>query len=132
MAVQVHQATSLWGPPSNAWLESVGTQINILARQAGSRGWDGGDAAPVTTAAVRAALTVLEETMCADTVPPAMVPTVDGGLQMEWHCRGVDLEVYVEANGAVSAWGREGSREWENDHYSPGTLSKELSRLTSP
>ena len=35
---------------------------------------------------------------------PALVPTVRGGLQLEWHRQGVDIEVEVDPNGSVSWW----------------------------
>lgn len=77
------------------------------------------------------AITVLRDAMTADTIPPAVVPTADGGLQLEWHTKGVDLEVYVDANGHVSAWCQEGAREWEEDYLPRARLSKELARLTT-
>jgi len=94
-------------------------------------GWDGADAKPVSDAAVETTLGVLSDVMSADSVVPFFVPTPDGGIQLEWHCAGVDLEVYVEHDGRVSAWCREGSREWEEDYYSRAKLSKELSLLTT-
>jgi hypothetical protein len=93
-------------------------------------GWDGAGGLPVSDAALQMALGVLSETMSSDSVAPEVVPTSDGGLQLEWHFAGVDLEVYVEPDGRISVWCREGSREWEEDYYPRAKLSKELSLLT--
>jgi hypothetical protein len=93
--------------------------------------FDGASARPITADALASTLTLLEETMAWDTVAPQIVPVSDGGLQLEWHCAGVDLEVYVDSDGRVSAWCREGSREWEEDFYPRSRLRKELSLLSS-
>jgi hypothetical protein len=100
----------------------------VIALEAG---WDGSNGRPMTVDAFITALKVLEETMAWDTVAPTIVPVSDGGVQLEWHCAGVDLEVYIEPGGQISAWCREGSREWEEDFYPRARLSKELSLLTS-
>ncbi|MER7275859.1 hypothetical protein ABT369_15510 [Dactylosporangium sp. NPDC000244] len=93
-------------------------------------GWDGEQAQPLSDRAFEMAITILVDTMSIDTVPPQIVPTYDGGLQLEWHCAGVDLEVAVESNGQVSVWFRESGREWEEERYPRARLSKELSLLT--
>jgi hypothetical protein len=92
--------------------------------------WDRSGARAVTFEAFERALQVLSDTMSDDSVAPHFVPVGDGGIQLEWHCAGVDLEVYIEPDGRVSAWCREGSREWEEDYYPQARLAKELSLLT--
>ena len=52
-------------------------------------GWDLYGAEPITTAA----LDVLHAL--------AVVPTVDGGVQVEWHVNGEDVEIAVAPDGAV-------------------------------
>lgn len=37
-----------------------------------------------------------------ETWPPVVVPTVRGGLQLEWHTQGVNVEVCVESPESVS------------------------------
>jgi hypothetical protein len=110
------------------WVEEVVERIDRLGDLEDD--WDGAGATPASAEAVRTALVVLAETMAPDSVAPHFVPTPDGGLQLEWHCVGVDLEIYVEADGRVSAWCREGSRAWEEDVYPRVRLAKELSLLT--
>ena len=61
------------------------------------------------------ALQLLAATMRPATPAPIVVPTVRGGLQLEWHQRDVDLEVEVPPSGAVQVAYEnlaEG-REWE-------------------
>ena len=128
--VTVQPNVDVWSdrglPP---WVEPLFGRLRaVLSLQ---NGWDGANASPITSSALVAALMVLQETMAWDTVPPAVVPVADGGMQLEWHCTGVDLEVYIDPDGSVSAWCREGSREWEEDFYPRARLRKELSLLTS-
>jgi hypothetical protein len=55
--------------------------------------WDSYGAPPVDPKHVDAALKLLADVMRDDTPPPAVVPTSRGGVQIEWHTKGVDLEV---------------------------------------
>lgn len=130
VGVSVEPTGDVWARTSGpAWIEDV---LNRLAEMRTlPRGWDGQDGVRATMSAIVAAITVLSETMATNTVPPAIVPTSNGGLQLEWHKNGVDLEVYVDANGHVSAWCQEGAREWEEDYFPRTRLTKELSRLTT-
>lgn len=127
--VAVQSDIDVWSDRSlPAWIYPLVEQMeSILALKPG---WDGPGSQPVTSDALRASLMVLEETMARDTIAPTVVPVSDGGLQLEWHCTGVDLEVYVEHDGRLSAWCREGSREWEEDFYPRARLAKELSLLS--
>jgi hypothetical protein len=111
------------------WIEELIDRFNFVLTL--EPGWDGANSVSVTSNALEVALNVLEETMAWDTIAPVVVPVPDGGIQLEWHCAGVDLEIYVESDGRVSAWCREGSREWEEDFYPRARLRKELSLLTT-
>lgn len=64
-------------------------------------GWDSYEAKPVSSQAARAAIAFLVK--AASAVPnlpvPAVVPTVPGGIQLEWHRQGVDLEIEFKQDG---------------------------------
>jgi hypothetical protein len=128
--VAVQSSANVWSDRSlPPWIDPLIERLeSVLTLEAG---WDGAQASTITNDALAATLSVLEETMAWDTITPAVVPVTDGGVQLEWHCAGVDLEVYIDAEGRVSAWCREGSREWEEDFYPRARLRKELSLLTS-
>lgn len=120
---------SLWASEDfPAWVNDVAARMDKVV--ALEDGWDRANGKSTSIPAIEMALVVLADTMANDSIPPQIIPTTDGGLQLEWHCAGVDLEVYVEADGSVSAWCREGSREWEEDFYPRARLTKELSLLT--
>jgi hypothetical protein len=57
--------------------------------------WDSYGAPRVAPACVAAALRWLVETLRDDTPTPSIVPTSRGGVQIEWHTRGIDMEIEV-------------------------------------
>lgn len=58
------------------------------------KGWDSYDAKPPTPEALRAARGFLDGLGLA-----WIVPCSDGGVQVEWHVNGVDVEVTFQPNG---------------------------------
>lgn len=77
--------------------------------------WDTYGAAPIAAEAVAAAAALLLRTASGDTPKPSVVPTVDGGVQLEWHRHGIDLEVEIRPTGEYSAFYEDRVRgtEWE-------------------
>jgi hypothetical protein len=130
LKVAKRSAFDVWSSAETTieWVVPVLEQINAIGEL--EDGWAGPDSRQIADPAIQQALGILSDTMARDTVPPQVVPTAEGGLQMEWHYSGVDLEVYVEPDGHTSAWCREGSREWEEDFFARARLTKELSLLT--
>ena len=68
-------------------------------------GWNSYGAKPIANEAVKAAIAFLVEAIPAipNVVAPAVVPTVRGGLQLEWHRQGVDLEIEFGPD-ATGSW----------------------------
>ena len=64
--------------------------------------WDSYGARPIDPNAVVFALEFLRTSLPHDGKAPQIVPTSTGGLQLEWHANGVDLEVEVDPSGDVS------------------------------
>jgi len=60
-------------------------------------GWDSYGAKPIDRQRAAAALYVVWMSIAAGAPPPAIVPTSDGGIQLEWHRCGVDLEIRAPA-----------------------------------
>ena len=79
--------------PAAKWVAAALERIEELTALA--RGWDGYDAKPIdATVAVQAVRFVLDHAY--PTVPqPAIVPSADGGIQIEWHRGGLDFEVSI-------------------------------------
>jgi hypothetical protein len=55
--------------------------------------WNSYGGKPIQKKAMAAALAFLERMMQAPTPRPQMVPTSQGGVQLEWHERGIDIEI---------------------------------------
>lgn len=79
-------------------------------------GWDSYGAQPLSASAVRRCINFLPSLLPDDALSPSIVPTRDGGIQFEWHHRGIDLEIKFPPAGPISyAFADEGTgedREW--------------------
>lgn len=75
------------------------------------RGWDSRNASPVSYTALRRTIEFLLEYVADGIDCPVVVPTVRGGLQLEWHNNGVDVEVEVGSDGHVSCLAEDRSSE---------------------
>ena len=75
-----------------------------LALRQLSRGWNSYDARAISDRAVAHAIRFLLYTASdiKAIARPSVVPTVRGGVQLEWHSGGVDLEVEFGTRGPVS------------------------------
>jgi hypothetical protein len=66
--------------------------------------WDSYGARPIDARAVDAALRLLRATMQPNTPLPSVVPMSRGDVQLEWHVRGLDIEIVVPAQGTIRVW----------------------------
>lgn len=99
-------------------LNSIAKSINeMLSLQPG---WDSYGGLPTTEMAARKAIKIISAILSKASCPPAVVPVGDGGVQLEWHNSGWDVEIEVHPNGAVSTFIDNGnfSNTWTN-HYLP-------------
>jgi hypothetical protein len=81
------------------WIVQAEEELNLL-RQLPPR-WDGHRASQVTRDAVESAVQVLARVMSDVLAPPQFFPLPNGGLQMEWHAGGDDIEIEVDPSGAA-------------------------------
>jgi hypothetical protein len=66
--------------------------------------WDSYGANPVDPHTAAAVVGLCLETMRSDSPAPSVVPTSRGGIQLEWHTRGVDLEVEIASPGSIHGY----------------------------
>ena len=78
--------------------------------------WDRQGAPPIDPAAIQTALDALCVCMDQHSSLPAWTPTRDGGVQLDWHENGIDLEiefapsssdgyaVFADRNGGIAEW----------------------------
>ena len=79
------------------WYQPVVQRLFDLTRL--PRNWDSYGGVAVTSANARDALWFLVRFLESASVPPWVVPLSDGGVQLEWHRDGVDLEVVFSHEG---------------------------------
>lgn len=66
-------------------------------------GWNGHHAPTPSFDAVMAILGALSN-LPADVIPPLVMPTAEGGAQLEWHQDGWNVEVVADPAGSLWAW----------------------------
>src|SRR4029077_2111673 len=87
-------------PTVAKWFVDVLRRLRELSQLPSN--WDHHGAPPIETSDLVEALKTLTRVMAPDTPAPAIVPISSGGLQMEWHRAGLDVEIVVglgEDNG---------------------------------
>lgn len=91
-------------PTSPAFLKSVEAVADLLSL---APGWNSYSAKPIAPQNAKRAIRLLAEFLGPETPPPAVVPTVRGGIQLEWHTKRANLEIYIESPGSVSFFAEE-------------------------
>lgn len=113
------------GLPSEAstpeWLSPVVERLSALLALPSD--WDSYGAKPVDPQLALTALKLLGRVMHNDSPSPSVVPTSSGGLQLEWHARGIDVEVAIASPHDVHLSFEDASGAWEK------RLSNDLSPL---
>ena len=87
------------GPPP-AWFNSFLTEIGQIGEL--DENWDSYGAPPIDPHCAEAATNLLLSVLDSSTPKPCVVPTSRGGIQLEWHRAGVDLEVEIESPARVN------------------------------
>jgi hypothetical protein len=108
-----------------AWFFAVSS--GVLALMDLGEDWDSYGAPPLDRAAAKHALELLLTISDRETPPPAVVPVPNGSIQIEWHCRGMDLELEVSGSGAVQCFFEDADTTTEWD----ATLISDLTRIVA-
>ncbi len=114
------------------WVEASLTALGGLL--ALPPNWDSYGAKPVDPSCVWDAFRLLRGVLQDDSPAPAIVPTKRGGIQAEWHLRGVDLEIEVLSPGKyrISAEDSTTGDTWDEEVTErPDQLADWVSRLSS-
>ena len=113
-----------WAVPT---LNALGETLALPAN------WDSYGARRVDLASAASAGQTLCLVMRSDTIAPMVVPTVQGGVQLEWHTHGIDLEIDVSQAGRcyVSCRNHQDETEWEGElNFNLDRLRDAISRLS--
>lgn len=93
VAVPLAPVEPLENSSAPAWLPTVVKKLEELADLPPD--WNSYGAAPVKRTCLQAALRLLRDVMKDNSPAPAVVPTPRGTVLLEWHRRGIDLEIDV-------------------------------------
>lgn len=83
-------------PPSLAWLQPTVQSFMDLLQMPPN--WDGYGASQTRPQILHQAFVLLADIMESDAPPPNVVPLSDGGVQVEWHRHGHNLEIEFPAD----------------------------------
>lgn len=114
LPADANQESTQFDPRVGAWVREVSERFDYLLSLL--PGWDGHEAVPIKSEHVLAAGRFLSAVMAPETAAPAIVPTADGGVQLEWHQGGVDVEVLFsdcEEDVALYVHDLASGNEWE-------------------
>jgi hypothetical protein len=89
------------GPTQQWQIEAVQKLLGFTRLKPG---WDGYSAPPMKWDTGMFALQVLESIMRPRTPLPQIVPSSTGGVQFEWHMRGVDIELHIAGPFECELW----------------------------
>lgn len=115
--------------PTPAWMPEVKNRIASFTKLGPN--WNSYGAPKIERNAMLLSIALLNLIADASTPAPSVVPTVSGGVQLEWHQNGVDLEIEILGSGNVAVFHSDarGDDEWESD--ANGSVQK-LRNLISP
>ncbi len=105
-------ASLVFSSPPPAWFNNLLTEIGQIGEL--EENWDSYGASPIDPRCAEAAINLLLSVLHSGTPKPFVVPTSRGGIQLEWHRAGVDLEVEIESPARVNVFfedHQEGTKE---------------------
>ena len=111
--------------PEPTWFYPVLDRLQHLSQLA--ENWDSYGGQAPSDEAVYTAREVLSQILRDQSSAPALVPLSEGGVQIEWHGDGEELEVRIGATGEISAF-RFDERAGRGEEIDQVTVS-DLSRL---
>lgn len=100
----------LFQRPNSNMREIINESVSLLSLE---RGWDTYNADRIRPDAVERSLEFLMTVRVENRARPSVVPTVEGGIQLEWHQRGVHVEVEFPPFEDARVFVRQDDTEWE-------------------
>jgi hypothetical protein len=92
-------ATQVYEPIEELWRSITEARLKRLGSY--PQGWDGYQSPPPHPSIIAYARSVLNSVMQQDTPAPSIVPMSEGGLQLEWHRAGYDIELAIYSTDDV-------------------------------
>lgn len=122
MVIRFGEVLLMMSEAPSTWFHDLLTRISELGDL--EENWDSYGARPVRPECAVMAVRFLLSYVDRDTPAPSVVPTNRGGIQLEWHRAGADLEIQIESPGRMEVFfedERAGQEEF--------TLTSNLERL---
>ena len=110
------------GQPLPGWFDA--TMQGIVDALSLPVKWDSYEAKKIERAFASKAFDLLERLLLPSSPAPRVVPLASGGLQLEWHRAGVDIEVIFEPSEPVTFYHRNRSSGEEGDYELPQNLER--------
>jgi len=109
-------------------IETVRTFIELLELPGR---WNSYNAKQIRKENVNAAVNLLGRLMCPGTPAPIVVPTVRGGVQLEWHLKGVDLEIAIDSPEDITFFAEDAqSNEEPEQDLNESTIRQWIGRIS--
>jgi hypothetical protein len=108
--------------------ETVKTFIELLELPAG---WNSYSAEQIRKENVNAAIGLLGRIMRAGTPAPIVVPTVRGGVQLEWHTNGINLEIAIDSPNDISFFGEDIRTSEVPENLDESSLAQWIDRISN-
>jgi len=111
------------------YVQTVQTLIELLELPPG---WNSYNASPIRKENVNFAVELLARVMRAGTPAPDVVPKVRGGVQLEWHTQGVNLEIAIDSPDEVTFFAEDirGYEEPVEKELDESTLTRWIDRIS--
>jgi len=107
--------------------ETVKTFIELLELP---HGWNSYSAKQIRKENVNAAVDLLRRIMGPGTPPPTIVPTVAGGVQLEWHTKGINLEIAIESASEINFFAEDVRKNEVSEEIDESALAPWIDRIS--
>lgn len=130
--VRVHQAA----PQTGATAEYIQTISRLIGLLHLPNGWNSYGARPIGRDNVMFAVELLGRLMRKGTPVPNVVPKVRGGVQLEWHTKGINIEIDIDSPDKIFFFAEEvqnGQNSFEEENREAGErgLATWIERLSA-
>ena len=101
--------------PPDGWEDEVAERLVRLREF--RAGWDGHRASPIRSTVIDYVCNLLPKLVIGGVPAPFIAPLPSGGLQLEWHRNGWDVEIEISGPGQLYAYALEiaTGHEWEKN-----------------